>query len=97
MRAKPLLSVFVDAPVSCDAAAVVDGPLGFSVKVDDGKMELAAVVGELSFVSEMQQLALCDEVKESSSCSPISSCNKGTKSFLKNVEISGWKDMFSKI
>ena len=75
-------------------AAVVDGRLGFSVKVDDGKMELAAVVGELSFVSEMQQLALCDEVKESSSCSPISSCNKGTKSFLKNVEISGWKDMF---
>ena len=75
-------------------AAVLDGPLGFSVKVDDGKMELAAVVGELSFVSEMQQLALCDEVKESSSCSPISSCNKGTKSFLKNVEISGWKDTF---
>ena len=77
-------------------AAVVDGPLGFSVKVDDGKMELAAIVGELSFVSEMQQLTLCDGVKESSSCSPISSCNKGTKSFLKNVEISGWKDMFPK-
>ena len=69
-------------------AAVVYGPLGFSVKADDGKMELAAIVGELSFVSEMQQLALYDEVKESSSC------NKGTKSVLKNVEISGWKDMF---
>ena len=77
-------------------AAVVDGPLGFSVMVDDGKMEFVVVVGELSFVSEMQQLTLCDGVKESSSCSPISSCNKGTKSFLKNVEISGWKDMFPK-
>ena len=75
-------------------AAVVDGPLGFSVKIDDGKMDLAAVLGELSFVYEMQQLTLCDGVKESSSCSLISSCNKGTKSFLKNVEISGWKDMF---
>ena len=63
-------------------AAVVDGPLGFSVMIDDGKMELAAVVGELSSVSEMQQSALCDEVKESSSCSPIISCNKGTKKFL---------------
>ena len=72
-------------------AAVVDG---FSELVDDGKMELAAIVGELSSVSAMQQLALEDEVKESSSCSLISSCNKGTKSFLKIVKFSGWKDMF---
>ena len=48
----------------------------------------------LSSVSVMQQLELEDEVKESSSCSLISSCNKGTKSFLKSVDISGWKDMF---
>ena len=59
-------------------AAVVDG---FSELVADGKMELAAIVGELSYVSAMRQLALEDEVKESSSCSLISSCNKGTKSF----------------
>ena len=77
-------------------AAVVDGPLGFSVMIDDGKMELAAVVSELSSVSAMKQLALFDEVKESSSWSLISSCNKGTKSFLKIVEISGLKDMFPK-
>ena len=72
-------------------AAVVDG---FSELVDDGKMELAAIVGDLSSVSAMQQLALEDEVKVSSSCSLISSCNKGTKSFLKIVKNSGWKDMF---
>ena len=74
-------------------AAVVDGPLGFSELIDDGKMELAAIVGELTSVSAMQHLALEDEVKESSSCSLISSCNQGTNSFLR-VKSCGWEDMF---
>ena len=61
--------------------------------VVEGKMKLAVIVSELSSASAMQQLVLEDEVKESSSCSLTSSCNKGTNSFLR-VKSCGWEDMF---
>ena len=77
-------------PSAAMLAAVVDG---FSELVVEGKMELAVIVSELSSASAMQQLVLEDEVKESSSCSLISSCNKGTNSFLR-VKSCGWEGMF---
>ena len=69
-------------PSAAMLAAVVDGPLGFSVMIDDGKMELAAVVDELSFVSEMQQLALCDEVKGEQQLQPDQQLQQRNKKFL---------------
>ena len=57
-------------------------------------MELAAIMGHLSFVSGKPQLILCDESMESSSCSLNSSCFKGSKGILKIVGVQGGEDKF---